>query len=800
LPNPTKYAPQYSFSGFQAQSPDRPLPAMQLDNELQNIANTAGETIDALATIRRSDGQLVNEIVTVDSLSRPVRALIAGVSDPGSDGIFPITDVIGLQSALDTLNASLLATTASIGQPNGIARLDVTGKLALTHRWAPTFAELTGKPTTLAGYGISDAYTKLQTNAQIDAAVAAGGGGSGGGSDTPSQVLEKLKTVDGSSSGLDADLLDGLEGAAFLKTADRGQANGVATLGADSKIPVIQLPKIVKDFYASDYPFTDAQTPAQQQVVVDQMVADVKAAGGGRIVIDRLIRTTVGFRIFAMSDVLIEGSGKGAIVLTTDSTEPAVRIEQKSTRVTVRGVRIDGPSNWTRPNAKFGIYGYDATHVRIEDCHISLCLAGVWLNRVSHAWVENCFIKDLYADGIHFALGCTWCVAKGNHVEGQTDDCLACTSDKADAEAIGIPYIRTSHILFIGNTTSGARDPLWGSGIVAYESDHVTISDNDVFSAACNGICISSHDDTSQMCRYITVADNRIYAPGQAQKVLDQPTVSTTYSQGSGMFLNDAQYVLIVNNRIDQVTQNPDTTKAGIFLQHVGQMEISGNRIRQVSGYGITGNGGITDVSILDNIIEDTNREAIDFKMLGANLTGYFDVSGNRTRRINGAYALNIGNPSTLNVLVVADNVDALLKTSNVDYRAALSVPLLKDNTPPIWYPMTVSWSSGTGTLAVTTTSARFCIEGGSYVVNVVGNVTSNNGGGLNLKTPFGASGMSVAFLNGWMSANNVPFIGRHQPNNPGGYTFITANGNASTAGPPTGTGEFRIAGQIPIN
>jgi len=242
LPNPTKYAPQYSFSGFQAQSPDRPLPAMQLDNELQNIANAAGETIDALATIRRSDGQLVNEIVTVDSLSRAVRALIAGVSDPGSDGLFPISDVIGLQSALDTLNASLLATTASIGQPNGIARLDATGKLALTHRWAPTFAEIASKPTTLAGYGIADAYTKLQTNQQIDAAVAAGGGGSGGGSDTPSQVLEKIKTVDGSSSGLDADLLDGLEGAAYLKTADRGQPNGVATLGADSKIPSAQLP------------------------------------------------------------------------------------------------------------------------------------------------------------------------------------------------------------------------------------------------------------------------------------------------------------------------------------------------------------------------------------------------------------------------------------------------------------------------------------------------------------------------------------------------------------------------------
>lgn len=34
--------------------------------------------------------------------------------------------------------------------------------------------------------------------------------------DTPSDVLEDLKTVDGAGSGLDADLLDGLHGSAYL--------------------------------------------------------------------------------------------------------------------------------------------------------------------------------------------------------------------------------------------------------------------------------------------------------------------------------------------------------------------------------------------------------------------------------------------------------------------------------------------------------------------------------------------------------------------------------------------------------
>ena len=47
---------------------------------------------------------------------------------------------------------------------------------------------------------------------------------------------------DGASSGLDADLLDGNHASAFLLTTARGAANGVAPLGADSRVPLANLP------------------------------------------------------------------------------------------------------------------------------------------------------------------------------------------------------------------------------------------------------------------------------------------------------------------------------------------------------------------------------------------------------------------------------------------------------------------------------------------------------------------------------------------------------------------------------
>lgn len=64
------------------------------------------------------------------------------------------------------------------------------------HSWANITS---GKPTTLSGYGITDAYTKTEADNKYLLKT----------SYTAADVLSKLKTVDGSGSGLDADLLDG---------------------------------------------------------------------------------------------------------------------------------------------------------------------------------------------------------------------------------------------------------------------------------------------------------------------------------------------------------------------------------------------------------------------------------------------------------------------------------------------------------------------------------------------------------------------------------------------------------------
>ncbi len=62
-----------------------------------------------------------------------------------------------------------------------------------------------------------------------------GPAGASGSADTPGQILAKLSTVDGTGSGLDASLLDGIDSSGFLgtseKAADSGLLDGVNSTG-----------------------------------------------------------------------------------------------------------------------------------------------------------------------------------------------------------------------------------------------------------------------------------------------------------------------------------------------------------------------------------------------------------------------------------------------------------------------------------------------------------------------------------------------------------------------------------------
>lgn len=77
MPQPTPYNRLYNFTDYQTVNPTKPLPATQLDNELNAIELTLDQTAANLAQIQRDDGALANQVVTPDSLSAGTLALIS---------------------------------------------------------------------------------------------------------------------------------------------------------------------------------------------------------------------------------------------------------------------------------------------------------------------------------------------------------------------------------------------------------------------------------------------------------------------------------------------------------------------------------------------------------------------------------------------------------------------------------------------------------------------------------------------------------------------------------------------------
>lgn len=81
MADPAPYTVSYSFSGWQAVNPSRPLPAASLDNELANVAASIGGLVSSVTSIRRSDGALQNGVVTYDSLTDDLKATISGSTE-----------------------------------------------------------------------------------------------------------------------------------------------------------------------------------------------------------------------------------------------------------------------------------------------------------------------------------------------------------------------------------------------------------------------------------------------------------------------------------------------------------------------------------------------------------------------------------------------------------------------------------------------------------------------------------------------------------------------------------------------
>ena len=174
-------------------------------------------TIAINATNSNTSGAVVARDASGNFAAGTITAALSGNASTATKLATPRTlsvsgDATGSASFDGSANAAIAMTLANTGVAGGTytsvtvdakGRVTAGGSLAATDIPSLDWSKITtGKPTTLAGYGITDGL--LAT------------------SYTAADVLAKLKTVDGTGSGLDADTIDGVDSSALARITAGG--------------------------------------------------------------------------------------------------------------------------------------------------------------------------------------------------------------------------------------------------------------------------------------------------------------------------------------------------------------------------------------------------------------------------------------------------------------------------------------------------------------------------------------------------------------------------------------------------
>lgn len=229
MANPVKPELDYSYTGFAQEAQVTPFPGSALDNDLAELDRSISDTIDALADIRRSDGALVNGIVTLDSLAEEVNSL-AGQSAYALAVLngFVGTEAEWLESLVGATGAAgPTGATGAAGAtgPNGIDGIAATLAVgAVTTGAAGTDVIVTNVGTTIA--------------AVFDITIPRGDTGATGPSGPGSGDMVAA-TYDPTTVGGDAFAMDNMaEGATnkILTVAERAAIAGLGALAPKSAV------------------------------------------------------------------------------------------------------------------------------------------------------------------------------------------------------------------------------------------------------------------------------------------------------------------------------------------------------------------------------------------------------------------------------------------------------------------------------------------------------------------------------------------------------------------------------------
>lgn len=119
MAQPPLYSRQYSFTAFQAQNPSAPLPAQQVDIELNAARASINAAIGNLGLIQRDDGRLANNSVAMESIQPTVRLVLGAGWSPR--GAWAPTTAYQVGNVVSEAGSTYVCNTAHTSQATFVA-------------------------------------------------------------------------------------------------------------------------------------------------------------------------------------------------------------------------------------------------------------------------------------------------------------------------------------------------------------------------------------------------------------------------------------------------------------------------------------------------------------------------------------------------------------------------------------------------------------------------------------------------------------------------------------------------------
>ena len=113
MPQPPTYNRQTNFQNQQSLTPNEPLPADELDSELNSVKLTLDATLGNLALIQRDDGELSNETVGVDQLKPELAFVGTDIAEIGAARDAAVAAAITAEASEVTASAAAATATAA---------------------------------------------------------------------------------------------------------------------------------------------------------------------------------------------------------------------------------------------------------------------------------------------------------------------------------------------------------------------------------------------------------------------------------------------------------------------------------------------------------------------------------------------------------------------------------------------------------------------------------------------------------------------------------------------------------------